>query len=109
MLTFIGTVLVGILFIVLGIVNLTGNISTLHSYHRNRVRKEDEKPLGVRVGIGMLILSVAIIAFGVLTFLAEQTGQERLGAIATGVMLGGIVIALPIILLAVKKYNHGIF
>ena len=93
----------------LGIVNLTGNISTLHSYHRNRVRKEDEKPLGVRVGIGMLILSVAIIAFGVLTFLAEQTGQERLGAIATGVMLGGIVIALPIILLAVKKYNHGIF
>ncbi|MBQ8331912.1 MAG: hypothetical protein IJX94_05390 [Clostridia bacterium] len=35
---------------VLGIINMTGNISSLHWYHRQRVTKEDRKPFGKLVG-----------------------------------------------------------
>ena len=109
MFTCITTVLVGVILAVFGIIHMTGNVSLLHSYHRERVRKEDEKPLGLRVGIGLIIISLAIIAFGVLSFLAERREQPLLAGIATGVMVAGLVIALPIILLAIKKYNKGIF
>ena len=39
------TFLVGVICIVLGISNMKGNISSLHSYHRNRVSEEDRDPL----------------------------------------------------------------
>ena len=38
---FIVSALVGIVCIVLGVSNMKGNISSLHSYHRNRVSEED--------------------------------------------------------------------
>ena len=41
---FIVTALVGVVCIVLGISNMKGNISSLHSYHRNRVSEEDRIP-----------------------------------------------------------------
>jgi hypothetical protein len=38
------TFLVGVVCIVLGISNMRGNISSLHSYHRSRVSEEDRSP-----------------------------------------------------------------
>ena len=52
------TIGLGILIIIIGIVNMTGNISTLHSYHRHRVRPEDIKPFGRLVGLGTLLIGV---------------------------------------------------
>ena len=42
---------VGATCIVLGIINMCGNINTLHAYHRKRVRPEDVKKLGKLVGL----------------------------------------------------------
>ena len=50
MTSFIGTLIVGVVCIVLGISNMRGNISSLHSYHRHRVTAEDRIPFGKMVG-----------------------------------------------------------
>ena len=69
----IGTVAIGLLAVVIGIINMTGNISTLHRYHRNRVSEADRKPFGRLVGIGTIVMGVSIIAFGGFQYAFEQT------------------------------------
>ena len=41
---FIVALIVGIICIVLGVLNMRGNISSIHSYHRQRVKEEDIIP-----------------------------------------------------------------
>ena len=66
MLAFITVVGLGILVSVLGIINMTGNISSLHSYHRHRVTEENKKPFGRLVGLGTLIIGITMIIFGMI-------------------------------------------
>ena len=109
MASMIVTVLVGILLCVLGAVNTTGNISSLHSYHRKRVREEDKKPFGRLVGIGSIIIGISLAAFGVFMYVHEKT-QNMLYFIAGCVVFGvGLVVGLGINFFAMIKYNKGIF
>lgn len=107
--TFIVTLLVGILIVVMGIVNMTGNISTLHSYHRKRVTEANRKPFGRQVGLGTVIIGVAIIAFGSLMFAYDKTQAEPLVWIATAELIVGLVVGTIISFGAMIKYNGGIF
>ena len=103
------TVLIGILLCVLGGVNMTGNISSLHSYHRKRVREEDKKPFGRLVGIGSIMSGISIAALGVFMYVHEKTQNPLyliVGCIAFGV---GLVVGLGINFFAMIKYNKGIF
>ena len=100
---------VGVLCIVLGAINATGNISLLHSYHRNNVREEDKKSLGICVGIGMIIIGISLLIYGVLMLISELFALPVLISIALGIMLVGIVVGLVITLIAIKKYNKTIF
>ena len=109
MVAFLTTLLSGIALIVIGIVNMTGNISSLHGYHRHRVSEADVKPFGLRVGIGTVIIGVVVIAFGVLLFAYEQTQMEWLSWVATAQLLGGIAVGTVILVRAMIKYNGGIF
>ena len=109
MLTFITVTAVGLLLCVIGAVNMTGNISSLHSYHRHRVREEDKKPFGRLVGIGMLLIGASIILFGVLFFIYEKTGKAALIAVGVAELLAGIATGLGISFYATIKYNKGIF
>lgn len=63
----------GILISILGIINMTGNISSLHWYHRQRVTEENRKPFGKLVGLGTLIIGIAMVIFGILFSIFEQT------------------------------------
>lgn len=56
--------ILGITISILGISNMKGNISSLHWYHRQRVSPDDVMPFGKRVGLGTLIIGIAIIVFG---------------------------------------------
>ena len=103
------TFLIGIVCIVLGISNRKGNISSLHSYHRNRVLEEDRIPFGKKVGLGTIIIGCAIIVFSILTALALVTEQEIYTLLGTVVMVAGLVVGLVICFAAMKKYNGGIF
>ena len=103
------SILIGVLLCVLGGVNMTGNISSLHSYHRKRVREEDKKPFGRLVGIGSIISGISLAAFGVFMYVYEKT-QNMLYFIVGCVVLGvGLVVGLGINFFAMIKYNKGIF
>ena len=106
---FITTLAVGILVSVLGIINMTGNISSLHRYHRHRVSEENKKPFGRLVGLGTLIVGVALMVFDGLMFVFEQTALQIILVIAPIILIAGVVVGLAISFYAMKKYNGGIF
>lgn len=48
--------ILGLFISVLGITNIKGNISTIHSYNRRKVKEEDIPKYGKVVGTGTLIM-----------------------------------------------------
>ena len=109
MIGYITAIIVGIVCIILGIRNMMGDISTLHSYHRARVREEDVKPFGRQVGIGTIIIGGGIILFGILSIIADLLTLSALVFIGTGVLIAAIVVGLIIAVRAMIKYNKGVF
>ena len=103
------TSLVGVICIVLGISNMKGNISSLHSYHRNRVSEEDRVPFGKQVGLGMIIVGIGTIVFSVLSFVAQYTENDIFILLGTAVLIIGIILGLVLGFRAMIKYNKGIF
>lgn len=99
---FITTLIVGVIIIILGIVNMTGNINSLHSYHRKNVREEDKKPFGRLVGGGLSLCGLAIIAFSIFSIYEKYV-------LGTVVLVAGLVIGFAISFYAMIKYNKGIF
>lgn len=105
---FVVSFIVGIICIVIGISNMRGNISSLHSYHRSRVKEEDILPFGRLVGMGTIIVGAAVILFSALSTLAVALGNDVYTVIGTVVMIVGIVAGLGIAFYGMKKYNGGI-
>ena len=101
--------LVGVVFIVLGISNMRGNISSLHSYHRSRVSEEDRIPFGKQVGLGIIIVGIGIIVFSVLSSVTLYTENDIFILVGTAVLIIGIILGLVISFRAMIKYNKGIF
>lgn len=101
--------LVGVIFIVLGISNMQGNISSLHSYHRHRVSEEDRLPFGKRVGLGIVIVGVGVIIFSILSALTVYTEKDLFALIGVAVLIVSIIVGLIISFKAMIKYNKGIF
>ena len=99
----------GILVSVLGIINMTGNISSLHWYHRQRVTEENRKPFGKLVGLGTLIIGLSMIVFGILFLIFEQTQLQAFVVIGVIELIVSIIVGMFVSLYAMKKYNGGIF
>lgn len=91
----------GIFLSVLGIVNMKGNISTIHSYNRRKVKEEDVPKYGRAVGTGTLIIGVALA----LAYFVTLWNEEMVELI----VLPALVVGLAFILYGQIKYNHGIF
>ena len=92
----------GVIFVLLGIFNMCGNIGTIHWYNRRKVTKENQKAYCMFVGLGTLIVGVGIIAGAVI----EALGNIAASGLAIGV---GVLIGLVFILYAQFKYNRGLF
>ena len=103
------TICIGIITCILGIIHTTGNISSLHKYHRHRVREEDKKPFGKLVGLGTIIIGLSVIIFGIMTFFFEKTQISTFLIIGNVILAIGLVSGLIISFYAMKKYNKGIF
>ena len=103
------TFLVGVVCIVLGISNMQGNISSLHSYHRSRVSEEDRIPFGKQVGLGTIIVGIGITVFSVLSSVTLYTENDIFILVGTAVLIIGIILGLVISFRAMIKYNKGIF
>ena len=93
--------ILGLFISVLGIVNISGNISTIHSYNRRKVKEEDVPKYGKVVGTGTLIIGLSFV-FG---FIAAFWSEVTMGII----ILPAIVVGLAFILYGQIKFNHGIF
>lgn len=106
---FITFAIVGLICIAIGISNMRGNISTLHSYHTHRVSEEDKPRLGKMVGIGMIIFGIAMIAAGALITASIMLSMSMLSTVGYAVMISGMVVGLGLIFYALIKYNKGIF
>ena len=109
MTVFVTVAVLGVLISVLGIINMTGNISSLHSYHRQRVSEENRKPFGRLVGAGTLTVGLSCIAFGALLFAYEATQRMLWMILGMGILFCGIAVGLGISFYAMIKYNGGIF
>ena len=93
--------IIGLLISVLGIVNIKGNISTIHSYNRRKVKEEDIPKYGKAVGTGTLIMGIGLLIAFVVSFLSEEA--------ITYTVLPLFVVGLAFILYGQFKYNKGIF
>lgn len=107
--TLILTIGLGLMVCYLGIINTKGNLSSIHWYHRQRVSETDRKPFGKLVGLGTFLIGAALIAFGVFSFLYEQTQRECLNVVGTILLPLGFAAGMILSLHAMFKYNHGIF
>ena len=94
--------LLGAAISAIGVLNVKGNISTVHSYNRRRVKEEDVPKYGKAVGTGTLIIGLSLVAsFFVLTCWKETA--------IPFVLIPSVIIGLGFILYGQFKYNKGIF
>ena len=93
--------ILGICLSTLGIVNIRGNISTIHSCNRRNVKEEDIPEYGRTVGTGTLVIGFSLIVSYLVTFWNK--------AAIDYIVLPAMVIGLALILYGQIKYNHGIF
>ena len=83
----------GVFITGIGLVNMMGNISTIHSYNRKNVKEEDVPAYGKTVGLGTVIIGLSLI----LAFIWEGFKAEI-----------GLILGLGFILYGQIKYNKGI-
>ncbi len=99
---YLGLLVMGILLSTLGIVNIMGNISTIHAWNRKRVKEADIPRYGRAIGAGTLVIGAA---FFIVSYLVTFWNA----AVIDYIILPGLGIGLALILYAQLKYNHGIF
>ena len=87
--------ILGVFISVMGIVNIKGNISTIHSYNRRKVK------YGKAVGTGTLIIGVSLV----LGFIVSFWSEEMIAYITHP----AVVVGLGFMLYGQFKYNKGIF
>ncbi len=102
-------IIVGILICMMGIANMKGNLSTLHYYHRQRVKEEDRKPFGRLVGAGTVLIGLSLILYAGLSYMADLTQNQVYETIGTVCMVVALIVGLGASFYAMMKYNRGIF
>ena len=103
------TVILGIVCIVIGVLNMRGNISTLHAHHRRRVAEETIRPFGRLVGAGTIVIGVGLIIGGTFLGLSELLTNSTYAKIGGAILIVAFVVGLAISFAAMIKYNKGIF
>lgn len=101
--------IIGVICIIIGISNMKGNISTLHSYHRKRVSEEDRIPFGKKVGLGMIICGGGLIVNSIFLSVSTFTEKQIYLTIGMVIMIICLAIGLAMSFWAMMKYNKGIF
>ena len=106
---FLVTTIFGVIISVIGIINMTGNLATLHWYHRKRVAEADKKPMGKLVGLGTIIIGLSMIIFGILFLLFDRTKMDVYVWVGSGILIAGLVVGIILNIYAIIKYNKGLF
>ncbi len=91
-----------IIVIILGSINMKGNISTIHWYNRRKVSEEDAPKYGKLMGSGTIIIGISMISTAILQMIFDSE-------VIFYFMLIGVIIGVAVMLHAQFKYNKGIF
>ena len=91
----------GLFISAIGMTNIKGNISTIHSYNRRKVKEDDVPKYGKVVGTGTLIIGISCIVAFLLSFWSELLMDV--------VLLISVIVGLVFILYGQFKYNKGLF
>ena len=92
----------GIVISILSLFNMKGNVSSIHWYHRMRIKKDDVKKYGLLVGAGTLIIGLSLILTGILKMFFSFEWINYINIIS-------LLIWLILFVYAQVKYNKGIF
>ena len=96
----------GILIIPLGIMNIKGNISSIHWYNRTRITEETRPKYGKLMGIGTVVISAGLIISAIINIMMDA---EIAITISGGITLVSVIVGVGFMLYAQIKYNKGIF
>lgn len=103
---YITMLILGILLIPLGIMNIKGNIQSIHWYNRTRITEETRPKYGRLMGIGTVIIGGGLILSAVLNLLVKMNIAVLIGGAIT---LTAVIVGIAFMLYAQIKYNKGIF
>lgn len=106
---FIVTFAVGAICILLGIRNIKGDISSLHSYHTHRVSEADRLPFGRKVGLGTILCGAGVSLFSIFSGISVLADVQALLWIGMVFLFAGLGAGMGICFYAMVKYNGGIF
>lgn len=98
----IALLIIGLLISVIGIMNIKGNISSIHWYNRRKVKQEDVPKYGKLMGTGTLLIGITLIILYVLI-------KIDLKYLMDWIVIPLIIVSIGIMLYAQFKYNRGIF
>lgn len=98
-----------LILIVIGVLNMKGNINSLHSYHRHRVSEADRVPFGRMVGLGTIIAGASLLFDAACIFAFEKTSAGVFNIVGTVILVIGLVVGIGLNFYAMIKYNKGIF
>lgn len=102
MIEFIVMIILGIILIITGIINISGNISTIHWYNRKNVTDDNQKSYGKLIGFGTSSIGISLVVTGILQLLYYKEFWFY-------IILIGIILGVFLILYSQFKYNKGIF
>lgn len=98
---FIPVLMIGICIVIVGIINIRGNVRTVHWYHRRRVAEEDIPSYGRVIGLGTAAIGVGLILGAIL--------EPRMGDWGLLPIVVGVVVGLGLVFYGQIRYNRGIF
>ena len=100
---------VSIIILIIGILNLKGNISMVHSYHIENIEPEDKLKFAKLMGIGMIVIGVSLFVAGVAMLLSNIFTNDLFMIINIVITIVGFIIGMIICIYSIKKYNKTIF
>ncbi len=99
---YIPLLFLGIIIIILSIINLKGNIATIHWYNRRKVSEADAPKYGKVMGLGTIIIGTSVVITAVLQMIFDLESIFYINFF-------GIIVGITVMLYAQFKYNKGIF
>ena len=106
MVEYITMLILGILLIPLGVMNIRGNISSIHWYNRTRITEETRPKYGKLMGIGTVVISTGLIISAIINIILDAEIAITVSGVIT---LISVIVGVGFMLYAQIKYNKGIF
>ncbi len=97
--------IVGVMIIIMGILNMRGNISALHKYHTKHITELNKPTFGKLTGIGHIIVGLSLIINAILSSIATIKDNPTYALISNIILITGVVVGIGIIFYAIIKYN----